>query len=229
MNPRQKVYRRRWGPGRPRRRWRRRVHVGQLFSGCAGSAGRLGQPSPLNTEGTRRISRPPYNIMGVGLRSWCTAGMPQVDALLRSHVLSSLERFRVPASEPIWSENGEPTRTGAQLVFYVTRTTQHFGSPGGFWVDALFNFLEDRSQPDVLAEAAGTSLCREVTPTEAIGVLERRLGRSLEGSERATMLLAGGRTDLRVFEMLATEALWAGLCLAEDAYVAAFVDSTSGQ
>lgn len=92
--------------------------------------------------------------------------MRQVDPQLKSDVLSSLERYRTPASEPIWSVSGAPARVGAQLVFYVTGNKEHFGSLGAFWVHALFNFLEDREEPAALAEVATASECREVTPTE---------------------------------------------------------------
>jgi len=95
-------------------------------------------------------------------------------------------------------------------VFYVTRTKHHFGSLGAFWVHAVFDFLEDRLESEALAEMATASICREVTPTEAVGALQSRMRRPLEHTERATMLLVGEPAVLRVFSMLASEVLWAG-------------------
>ncbi|HSN14381.1 MAG TPA: hypothetical protein VLT61_07095 [Anaeromyxobacteraceae bacterium] len=107
----------------------------------------------------------------------------------------------------------------------MTRHWHDFGSPGAFWVHALFNHLEDRAEAENLSEVAHGSLCREATPTEAVGVIESRIGRPLEESERATMLMSDVRKPPRVFLMLASEALWAGLIQAEDACVALFLES----
>ncbi|WP_041450407.1 hypothetical protein [Anaeromyxobacter dehalogenans] len=154
--------------------------------------------------------------------------MPQVDSLLRSDILASVGGFRAPASEPIWADSGEPTTGGAQLFFYVTRAKHHFASLGVFWVHALFNFLEDRLETEALVQVATRSLCHEVTPAEVVDALQSRMGRPLENTERATMLMTGGRA-LRVFSMLVSEVWWAGLVEAEGACVAVFLDSTSKQ
>lgn len=151
--------------------------------------------------------------------------MAQVDSALRSDVLSAVERFRTPAFEPLWTEFGEPTGPDSRLVFCVTRHLHDFGSPGAFWVHALFNHLEDRAESEDLPEVARGSLCREATPTEAVDVIESRIGRPLEESERATMLMSDVRKPPRVFLMLASEALWAGLIQADDACVALFLES----
>jgi hypothetical protein len=155
--------------------------------------------------------------------------MPQSDSRFRSDILSSVARFRAPASEPIWSDAGEPTRSGSQLVFYATRAKHHFGSLGNFWVHALFCFLEDRLKSEALVELAAASLCHEMTFSELTEALQSRMGRPLEVTERATMLTASERASVRIFSMLASDSLWAVVIEAERACVAVFLDSMSKQ
>jgi hypothetical protein len=149
-----------------------------------------------------------------------------VDTQLRSDTLASVAAFRASASEPIWSEWAEPTGTGAQLVLYITNRKDHFGTLGGFWIHALFNFLEDRLESNALAECATTSLCRRTTASEVVQTVQARLGRPLQDAERVAMRVADQQAGLRVFAMLASEAYLAALVEAEDTCIGVFVGGT---
>ncbi|WP_041453386.1 hypothetical protein [Anaeromyxobacter dehalogenans] len=149
--------------------------------------------------------------------------MTNVDTQLRSDILTSVAGFRAPASEPIWSERSDSAGNGPDLVLYITDKKAHFGTRGSFWVHALFGFLEDRLEPEALAESAAASLCREMTIGEVLQAVEGRIGRPLDHAERETMRLAEHRPEERVFGMLASQEYFAALIEADDRYIGVFV------
>lgn len=149
--------------------------------------------------------------------------MSQVDTQLRSDILASAATFRTPPSEPIWSQQSEPSGNRTQLVLYITDRKADFGTPGAFWVHALFSFLEDRLEPEALAESATASLCRKTTPGAVIQAIESRLSRPLDDAEREAMRIADHRPDVRVFAMLASEKRFAALIEADSRCVGVFV------
>ncbi|WP_242361777.1 hypothetical protein [Anaeromyxobacter sp. SG17] len=149
--------------------------------------------------------------------------MTQVDLLLRSEIHAYVPTFRAPSSEPIWTEWGDTTPTGVQLVLYGTHRKDHFGSLGAFWVHALFNFLEDRFEDDAVDALASASLCRESTPSEVVQTIQSRVGRPLEHQERVAMLLEERPPAPRVFTMLESERYWATLIDAARTCAAVFL------